>query len=148
MAAAGAAAACLLTEQGVPAWPELRRSCGYSPPGFFPAPPVSIFLPPTGVTRCSVRAGYSHKDLYVHTYTRLPSKCHTLSHHQLALTRAHTHTANSFHHRSLFSLSLMTTLWHSLQSIVLKIHRGAKTIKKLWAENMNPLFFLSLPLLP
>lgn len=26
--------------QGVPAWPEPRRSCGYSPPGFFPAPPA------------------------------------------------------------------------------------------------------------
>lgn len=23
-----------------PAWPEPRRSCGYSPPGFFPAPPA------------------------------------------------------------------------------------------------------------
>lgn len=34
------AAALLFTEQGVPAWPEPRRSCGYSPPGFFPAPPA------------------------------------------------------------------------------------------------------------
>ncbi len=33
-------AALLFTEQGVPAWPEPRRSCGYSPPGFFPAPPA------------------------------------------------------------------------------------------------------------
>lgn len=88
-------------EEGVPAWPERRQSCGYSPPRFSPVPPVWMFLPPKGVTRCHVSA---------HTgYGRTTSlHRHTLPHHwPLNIhTHWHTHLSSSYHKRSLLRLSL------------------------------------------
>lgn len=71
-----------------PVWPEHLRSCGYSPPGFFPAPPAYIFLPPRRVTRCYVSAwrGYNQQSLYLHTLHSCPLI--------VTSTHAHTHAYN------------------------------------------------------
>ena len=65
----------------LPAWPERLQSCGYSPPGFSPAPPVWIFLPPRWATRwhVSARTGYGHQaPLHLHTHTQAnPQLTHT-----------------------------------------------------------------------
>lgn len=64
-----------------PVWPEPLRSCGYSPPGFFPAPPASIFLLPKQATRWYVSARTGHKR---HTRTR------SLTHSRQVCSASHT----------------------------------------------------------
>lgn len=56
----------------VPVWPELRRSCGYSPPEFFPALLSLIFLPPKGARRRHVSRGRprtAHTRAHAHAHT-------------------------------------------------------------------------------
>lgn len=121
-----------------PVWPELLRSCGYSPPRFFPAPPASIFLPPRWTTWChvSARTGYRHRTT-VHTHTQT-SNC--LAHALLLALQTLANIPDSLvtPQRSLFSLSHM---WHSSQSPWV----GLK-IQKLQGRNELCAFYYALPL--
>jgi len=119
------AALLLLVGQGVPAWPEHQRSCGYSPPGFFPVPPASIFLPPRWVTQCHVSAwtAYCHK-ARVHTYVWLFIV--TCRNTFATSKRTHTHVRTHLNppQKSFFNLSHMSTL--ALSAVTLNSKWGAE----------------------
>ena len=125
-------------EEGVPAWPEHRQSCGYSPPRFSPAPPVWMFLPPKGVTRCHVSA---------HTgYGRTTSlHRHTLPHHWPLNIHAHSGTLTCLHPTTKGVCSgspshIITTLSHSFSQSTGNAFRTQEN-KICQKGKITPLFF-------
>lgn len=121
--------------QGVPAWPEPRRSCGYSPPGFFPAPPAQIFLPPRRVTRLHVSARTATKRfMYIHTHTCPLIVTHTHTHTQ------HIHTSHYTTEKFVQPLAHHHTV--AFFAVSLNCFKNTKSLKETVGGKMNPLVCL------